>query len=209
MSESFTLHLLRHGQVHNPEKVLYGRLPGFGLSETGRAQAQAAGDWLATQPITAVYASPMERAQETARLAVARLPDSIEIATDERLTECLTPHEGRALAELEPTLLEIYTGNQSPYETVADLRRRLLAFIAEMRVRHASQTIAAVTHGDMLVVALLYAAGTDDTTIGRSLLKSLGLPVPYPATASLISLTYVTDQADQIPQWTYTDPHNT
>ncbi|WP_062200538.1 histidine phosphatase family protein [Demequina salsinemoris] len=62
------VHLLRHGHVHNPDKVLYGRLPGFRLSEAGRAMAQAVADDLVARKvdIRRVVASPLQRAQETA-----------------------------------------------------------------------------------------------------------------------------------------------
>ena len=62
-----TVHLLRHGEVHNPDRVLYGRLPGFGLSELGIAQAGLAADFLAQRPIGHLVSSPLERAQQTAR----------------------------------------------------------------------------------------------------------------------------------------------
>ena len=55
-----TIYLMRHGHVHNPQNILYGRLPGFSLSEMGIGQAQAAGEWLADKPISAIYSSPME-----------------------------------------------------------------------------------------------------------------------------------------------------
>ena len=61
-----TVHVMRHGEVYNPEKVLYGRLPGYNLSDRGREQAQSAADWLAPKDITYVVASPLERAQQTA-----------------------------------------------------------------------------------------------------------------------------------------------
>ena len=47
MTEKTIVHVMRHGEVHNPEKILYGRLPDYHLSERGRAQAQAVADWLA------------------------------------------------------------------------------------------------------------------------------------------------------------------
>lgn len=209
MSNPLTLHLLRHGEVFNPDKVLYGRLPGFILSEKGRAQAQAAGDWLADQAVTTVYASPMERAQETARLAVARFAQPLPIATDERLNECSTPHQGRPLAALELIEFEIYDGNEHPHETVADLRQRLQAFIADMRTQHPNSAVVGVTHGDMQVAGLLLAAGVGDHTIGRGELEPIGLPVRYPTTATIISLRYTTSDPNEVPQWTYTDPHNT
>ena len=67
MTEHTIVHLLRHGEVHNPEGVLYGRLPGYQLSELGRAMAQRIADHLADADIAHVGASPLERAQETAQ----------------------------------------------------------------------------------------------------------------------------------------------
>src|SRR5688572_5587337 len=97
---SFTLYLLRHGEVHNPDNVLYGRLPNFRLSERGREQALAAGKSLAPISISAMYASPMERAQETAELVLSQHPQKLVLQTDERLNECHTPHQGTSNEEL-------------------------------------------------------------------------------------------------------------
>ncbi|MFB9659243.1 histidine phosphatase family protein [Glycomyces mayteni] len=72
MSGSKTIvHLLRHGEVHNPEGILYGRLPGYGLSELGREMAVAAAERLAKRDIVHVGASPLQRAQETAEPVAA------------------------------------------------------------------------------------------------------------------------------------------
>ena len=67
------VHVMRHGEVHNPAKILYGRLPDYHLSERGRLQAQSAADWLARNDVVYVVASPLERAQETAA-PIAALP---------------------------------------------------------------------------------------------------------------------------------------
>ena len=61
-----TIHLVRHGEVHNPDDIYYGRIPGYRLSERGREQAAAAGKFLAKRRLAAIYASPQQRAQETA-----------------------------------------------------------------------------------------------------------------------------------------------
>ena len=61
MTTRTTVHVMRHGEVHNPDKILYGRLPDYHLSERGQAQARAVGDWLAHRDITHVVASPLER----------------------------------------------------------------------------------------------------------------------------------------------------
>lgn len=90
------VHLLRHGEVHNPDRLLYGRLPGFHLSELGRRQAEAAARWFAGRDIGHLAASPLERAQETAA-AVASVT-GVEIHTDDRLVEAENYLQGRNVA---------------------------------------------------------------------------------------------------------------
>jgi broad specificity phosphatase PhoE len=87
------VHLLRHGEVHNPTGVLYGRLPGFRLSDTGRDQADVVAKALADADVAAVLASPLQRAQETAA-PVATL-HGLEVLTDDRLIEAGNSFEGR------------------------------------------------------------------------------------------------------------------
>jgi broad specificity phosphatase PhoE len=60
------VHLVRHGEVDNPEGLLYGRLPGYRLSELGREMAELVATHLESNDITHIVSSPLERAQETA-----------------------------------------------------------------------------------------------------------------------------------------------
>lgn len=87
-----TVHLLRHGEVHNPGQVLYGRLPGFGLSADGLRMAHAAAEALGGRDVVAVVASPLQRAQETAA-PIAAVFD-VPVGTDERLLESTNVFEG-------------------------------------------------------------------------------------------------------------------
>jgi broad specificity phosphatase PhoE len=96
MAEITVVHLLRHGEVHNPEGVLYGRLPGYHLSAAGRLMATAAADFFSERPVAAVFASPLERAQETARPVAERL--GAQIQTDDRLIESGNVLEGRSVS---------------------------------------------------------------------------------------------------------------
>ena len=96
MAQTTVVHLLRHGEVHNPDGVLYGRLPGYHLSANGRLMAAAAADFFAERPVTAVFASPLERAQETARPVAERL--GLEIVTDKRLIESGNVLEGKTIS---------------------------------------------------------------------------------------------------------------
>jgi broad specificity phosphatase PhoE len=90
------VHMLRHGEVFNPDKILYGRLPGFHLSDTGRDQAEVVAKYLVDADITAVVASPLQRAQETAAPSAAA--HGLEIVTEERLIEAGNRFEGKRVA---------------------------------------------------------------------------------------------------------------
>ena len=93
MTTRTVVHVLRHGEVHNPEKVLYGRLPGYRLSELGVQMAKAAAQAVADKDITHVVASPLERAQQTAVPIAEQF--GLPIAVDERLIESGNFFEGK------------------------------------------------------------------------------------------------------------------
>ena len=96
MTEITVVHLLRHGEVHNPEHVLYGRLPGYRLSANGRMMAVAAADFFAGRPVAAIFASPLQRAQETAQPVAEQL--GLTITTDDRLIESENVLEGKSVS---------------------------------------------------------------------------------------------------------------
>ena len=91
-----TVHLLRHGEVYNPEGVLYGRLPGYFLSDLGLEMADRAAVALAQRDIAAVISSPMERAQQTATpIAISH---KLDIVTDQNLIEAENIFEGQRVS---------------------------------------------------------------------------------------------------------------
>jgi len=95
-----TVHLVRHGEVHNPDRVLYGRIPGYGLSELGRRMAEDLGSWFAQRAEDTgrapalLISSPLQRARETAAPIGAAL--GLPIGTDERVLEATNRFEGLA-----------------------------------------------------------------------------------------------------------------
>src|SRR5260221_4942574 len=96
MSENTTVvHLVRHGEVENPQRVLYGRLPGFHLSAEGRVMAKAATDSLAGRDVTVLRSSPLARALVTAEPLAAQL--GLEVVVDERPYEPWYSFEGMTL----------------------------------------------------------------------------------------------------------------
>jgi broad specificity phosphatase PhoE len=90
------VHLVRHGEVDNPARVLYGRIPGYHLSEAGRMMAKSAADFLAGRDITVLRSSPLERAIETAEPIGAELGLPVEV--DDRLIEPWNHFEGLRFA---------------------------------------------------------------------------------------------------------------
>ncbi|NLS10002.1 histidine phosphatase family protein [Nesterenkonia sp. MY13] len=97
MAQTATVHLVRHGEVYNPQKVLYGRLPGFGLSDLGKQMAEGIAEYFgqraeAGQPVHLLAASPLQRAQETIAPLAARL--DLPVITEDRVLEAENAFEG-------------------------------------------------------------------------------------------------------------------
>ena len=97
-----TVHLVRHGEVHNPERILYGRRPGYRLSDRGEQMAAMVGEHLAEADIAVVRSSPLLRAQQTAAPIAA--PHGLEVTTDQRLIESGNRFEGHRMGHGEAKL---------------------------------------------------------------------------------------------------------
>ncbi len=151
--------LVRHGLVENPRRLLYGRLPGFSLSASGREQAEATARRLATEQLAAIRSSPLERARETAAIIAAHHP-GIEIGIDERLNEVRWVREGidqmqwRALRQRAYDPDVMLPGDES----LDEIAGRIGSFLTEQARRFPGATVVAVTHGDVVAVARAIAA---------------------------------------------------
>ena len=99
-----TVHLVRHGEVHNPERILYGRLSGYRLSERGEQMAALVGEHLAESDIALVRSSPLLRAQQTAAPIAAA--HELEISTDQRLIESGNRFEGQRMGHGDAKLTD-------------------------------------------------------------------------------------------------------
>ncbi|MEH3131907.1 MAG: histidine phosphatase family protein [Mycolicibacterium neoaurum] len=192
---------MRHGEVHNPEKVLYGRLPGYNLSERGKLQAQAAADWLAAHDITYVVASPLERAQQTAAPIAAS--HGLDIDTDDDLIESWNDFEGKRVAPGDGALRDPRNWPRlrnprkpswgEPYDEIAP---RMTAAMHRARVKAEGHEAVCVSH--QLPVETLRRAMT-----GRSLAH---LPLPHSRLCNLSSITSFTFDDDRLIRWSYTEP---
>lgn len=198
--------LIRHGHVHNPQRILYGRLPGFGLDERGRAEAQliaAAVRELVPSP-SALYSSPLLRARQTAAAILAQNPH-LKLHISSLLNEVHTSFQGRPLAELAPLGFDLYVHNLPGYEQPQDVLARMRRFIARTRRRHAGEHILAVTHGDPITFVIQWAVGLPIGPRWREALVEYGLSGGYPATASMTTLTFETDDPNERPTLNYVE----
>ncbi|UYN82817.1 MAG: histidine phosphatase family protein [Microcella sp.] len=143
------VHLVRHGEVHNPDRVLYGRLPEFRLSDLGQRMAAAAVTLLAGHSVTALYASPLQRTQESAAPWAEGF--GLSIRTDERLIEPTNRFEGkrmngRTLADPRHWPLLVNPRKPSWGEPFADIAARMLAVMHEARESVDAGEVVMVSH---------------------------------------------------------------
>lgn len=133
MAETTIVHLVRHGEVHNPEHVLYGRLPGYRLSELGERMAEQAAAALAGRDIRLARSSPLERAVQTIAPIAAALGLTPDV--DERLIESANVFEGTSDAWRKPAnWRHLYNPFRPSWgEPYAEVAARVLAAAADAR----------------------------------------------------------------------------
>ncbi|MFN8526845.1 MAG: histidine phosphatase family protein [Chloroflexota bacterium] len=157
-SDHTTIWLARHGEVHNPNDVLYGRLPRFDLSVNGVRQAQALSTFLAGHPLAAVYSSPLLRARRTAGHIVAGR-NGLPIRQDSGLLEVKTGWQGRPSREMVG--VDWYARPHSPGDdSLHSIRDRTSAWVRRVLARHPGQHVAAVSHGDPILILVGHLRGT-------------------------------------------------
>ena len=154
-----TVHLIRHGEVENPKGVVYGRLPGFNLSERGERQAKQSAQRLQDADLVAVWASPLERAQQTAQ-AIAE-PHNLEVVTDDRLLESETTLEGLTRDALHffrtPKEWWHFRNPMRPSwgESFSSIRSRMIEAVTEAAALADGREVALVSHQTPVLVARL------------------------------------------------------
>jgi probable phosphoglycerate mutase len=177
-----TVWLARHGEVHNPGGLLYGRLPRMRLSPEGRRQAQGMADLLAARTLQAVYSSPMLRARKTAELVAARHHTRVRIDRD--LTEIRTGWQGEPLADLERIGWDFYAHPRSAEdETIQAIHARMRRWLDRVLKRHAAGEVVGISHGDPILILVGSLRGLP--LEGRRL-----FPTPYIQPATVFRLEF-------------------
>jgi len=185
-----TLHLVRHCDVHNPDGVLYGHLPGFRLSEKGVRQAHALGRWFAARPLRQIYASPLERAQQTAHIIAAHL-DAVPVSTTPELVEArfglhLQGVRPRDVPWRRPAwfIHMAWPGLLPGDESVGAMAARVRAPLSRLLRDHSGQEGVCVSHGDPIQAFWVEAEGRHAYALHRL----------QCAKGGVLSLTYEDDR---------------
>jgi broad specificity phosphatase PhoE len=193
------VHLVRHGQVENPRRVFYGRLPGYHLSVRGQAQADLLADHFAGAPLAAVVASPLERAQQTAAPIAAA--HGLEVRTDLRLIETSNIFEGVAgnvawYILPHPALWWQLRDLRTPSwgERNVDMAERVQAAVDAAREEFEGRQVVLVSHQAPIWVARL--------AFERRRLTHW----PGFRRCTLASVTTLTFDADQLTRVSYAEP---
>src|SRR5579875_100086 len=197
--ETTVVHLLRHGEVENPRGLIYGRLPGYHLSEDGRMMAKAAADFLAERDVVAIFTSPLDRARETAEPVAERF--GLEPVVDDRLIEPWNHFEGMVFGVGDGSLRRIehwwYLRNPftpswgEPYRKIV---ARMLAAMAGARDAARGHEAVCVSHQLPIWV-------TRRTAEGRRLWHH-----PNSRECALASVTSITYTGDRITGVSYAEP---
>ncbi|WP_078308264.1 MULTISPECIES: histidine phosphatase family protein [unclassified Mycobacterium] len=158
------VHLMRHGEVHNPEGILYGRLPNFRLSDKGQAQAVKVAESLRGNEIAAVVASPLLRAQQTATpIAEAH---GLTIISDDDLIEADNSFEGMKVSVGDGALRDPrnWWKLRDPFtpswgESYRDIASRMTSAIDRARGRAEGSEVVCVSHQLPVWTARQYLLG--------------------------------------------------
>lgn len=150
--DAVVIHVVRHGQVENPQAILYGRLPGFVLTPLGVQMAGQVAQWSQQRPIVAVVSSPLERAQQTAAPIAAA--HGLAVSLDERLIEAANAYQGQPVGSAKAVLSrQHWVKLTNPFkpswgEPYAEQAQRMLA-----AVRAVHDQVAAAGGGDAVCVS--------------------------------------------------------
>ncbi|MGZ5368688.1 histidine phosphatase family protein [Aeromicrobium sp.] len=199
MTERTIVHLMRHGEVHNPEGVLYGRLPDYHLSDLGVQMAERVAEHLTGRDVTHLVASPLERAQETAQPVAKAL--KLEINTDPRVIEAGNKFEGKtfgvgdgALSRPQNWYLLRNPFRPSWGEPYVEIAVRMQAAIADARDAARGHEALIVSHQLPVWTARMSLEGLRY------------FHDPRKRQCSLASLTSVTFEDDRFVSLTYSEP---
>lgn len=203
-----TVHLLRHGEVFNPDGILYGRIPGYGLSELGFEMARRAGEHFAEQhqagaKLVRVVASPLLRAQQTAEPTASTL--DLPIHTDERVIEAGNRFEGMSKVATQLRQPKYWSYVRNPFKpSWGEAYRDQVTRMREAMQEHRQAAVREAGDGAEVVIVShqLPIWVTRRASQGQRLWHD-----PRQRECTLTSVTSFEFEGDQLVDLRYTEPN--
>ena len=196
--------LVRHGSVHNPSNIFYGRLPGFSISKKGRLEAARAARALKDLTIDEIISSPLLRCRQSA--AEILKYHHLKLRQSRLITEVLTPFQGQSEDTVDLRNGDVYSGVDPNFEQPEDILLRVQKFLLRMRRAFPEKHVVAITHGDVILFMLLWANGFPPTPSYKKKFKTLEILNEYPAVSSITTFSYSTAAKDERPSIAYFNP---
>ena len=192
-----TVHLVRHGEVYNPKKILYGRMPGYHLSSRGNSMAVATSKFFRGRDVTYLAASPLERAQETAR-PIAEVT-GCEVQTREDILEAGNTFEGLRTKGwrsqlINPVRWRHMTNPLEPSwgEPYQEIFQRMWGAVEDARDTAEGHEAVLVSHQLPIVMVQRHVQGKPLAHASRN--------------CDLASVTSLVFAGDRVVEWAYSTP---
>ena len=194
--------LVRHGSVHNPSNIFYGRLPGFSISKKGRLEAVRTARALKDLTIDEIISSPLLRCRQTAT-EILKYHPHLKLRQSSLITEVLTPFEGKSEDLVHSRNGDVYTGTDQNYEQPEDILLRVQKFLFRTRRTFDGKHVVVVTHGDIIFFMILWASYLATTPLNKQKFTTLGILKEYPAVCSITTFSYSTNKKEEYPTMAY------
>lgn len=192
------IHFIRHAQASNPEKIAYGRMAGFKLSESGKKKAAAVGEFFKNKKISCIYTSPLERGFETANIISDAFKNPVKVVHKYELIEIdAKKWQSFPIEELfQNKYFESFVTDQESIEVpenLSSLAGRTENFTRQICNKHKGEEIICVSHEYPILALRLNLQGKPLTQI-----KNL-----HASTASITTLIF--DENCGLKESTYTE----
>lgn len=166
------VHLVRHAEVENPQHLVYGSMPGYGLSPYGVEQARRVGRYLGPRPVVSIWSSPLESALRTAEEIAARSGVPVRVdgqLTDWAITDRWRGHPWASIQGAFPGELETYLADPVAVtfaeESLEQVAERISTVARRLDVDHPHGDVVIVTHQDPIQAGRLRLIGSSLSNI--------------------------------------------
>ena len=169
------------------------------------ARPRRPGAFSRSRSVVAVFSSPLLRARQTAEQILSTQP-RLKLRQSKLLLEIHSPWDGKPAAVVDRRKDDIYSGSGPQFEQPRDVALRIRQFFKRVLRDYSGEHVAAVTHGDVIAFAVLWANRAELSARKKAALHKFGITDGYPATASITTFLYDSDSVDDQPRILYSRP---